>query len=260
MLARVVEAYRRTQKPHDIFWNRFVARPLAALLIVPLERSPVTPNQVTLASLVVFAASTAVMVVRPSPLGLIAAIAVLQLSYVLDCVDGQLARLRGTSTPIGAHFDFLMDELKAFLLVAAIGIRLWRHDGSPIWLVEALVGLLAVASAISLTTFVRRPEYAAATGARVARGSGDYGDGFAAPATALPGRRSPLRAAVGLVEGFGKFLAHYPSYLVYVAVANRIDLFLHVYVVINALHAARSLLAVTWKLGRRQAPKLEISP
>ena len=55
---------------------------------------------------------------------------------MLDCVDGQLARLRGTSSPIGAHLDFLMDELKAFLLVAAAGVRLWRETNQPFWLLE----------------------------------------------------------------------------------------------------------------------------
>jgi phosphatidylglycerophosphate synthase len=251
MFARVVEAYRRTQKPNDIFWNRFVARPLAAPVVALLERTRVTPNQVTLASLALFVASAALLVALPDHRGLVIAVVVLELSYVLDCVDGQLARLRGSSSPIGAHLDFLMDELKAFLLVAAAGARLWRVQADPRWLTLALVTLVAVASAISLTTFVRRPEYAAATGARVSRGSGDYGDGFAAAAPAPA--RSPVRVAIGLVERLGKFLIHYPSYLVYVAIADRLDLFLPVYGAINALHAARSLLGITLKLGR--APK-----
>lgn len=252
MLARIVEAYRRTQKPHDIFWNRFVARPLAAPVVALLERTRVSPNQVTLASVAVFAAAAALLVALPDHRGLVIAIVVLELSYVLDCVDGQLARLRGSSSPIGAHLDFLMDELKAFLLVPAVGARLWRQTGDTRALLEAMAGLVAVAGAISLTTFVRRPEYAAATGARVARGSGDYGDGFAAAPEAPPAR-SPVRLAIGLVERLGKFLIHYPSYLVYLAVANRIDLFLHVYCAVNALHAARSLLGITMKLGRRAA-------
>ena len=39
VLSAVVDAYRRTRKPKDIFWNRFVARPLAAVVIVPLART-----------------------------------------------------------------------------------------------------------------------------------------------------------------------------------------------------------------------------
>jgi phosphatidylglycerophosphate synthase len=241
MIAAIADAYRRTQKPKDIFWNKYVARPLAAVLLVPLEKSSVTPNQVTFASLVVFAAGVAVLVAMPGIRGLALGVLVIELSYVLDCVDGQLARLRGTSSPIGAHLDFLMDELKAFLLVAAAGVRLWWEKNQDFWMVEGLVGLVLVASAISLTTFVRRPEYVG-SGPRPTS-AGDYGEGF----VQAPARRGPLWP----LEALGKFLMHYPSYLVYVAVLNRLDLFLHVYVAINGLHAARSFLAITRKLGRR---------
>jgi phosphatidylglycerophosphate synthase len=247
-LTRVADTYRRTAKPKDILWNRFVARPLAAVLLPVLERSPVTPNQVTLLSLVVFVAAAALLVLWPGHQGLIAAVVVLELSYVLDCTDGQLARLRGTSTPIGAHLDFLMDELKAFLLVAAVGARLYLETEAARWLLEGLAALVAVASAISLTTFVRRPEYAAATGSAVSKGAGDYGDGFAAPQAAPP--RSPVRRLFGLVEALGRFVIHYPSYMPFIAAANRLDLFLHAYLLMNAAHVGRSLLVITVKLGR----------
>ncbi len=243
MLNAVVDAYRRTRKPKDIFWNKFVARPLAAVVIVPLARTRVTPNQITLATLPVFLAGAAVMAFLPSWPMLCLGVAILELSYVLDCADGQLARLKGTSSPVGAHLDFLMDELKAFTLVAAVAVRLWQpaHDGR--WLLEGLGGLVIVAGAISLTTFMRRPEYAAATGAAVAKGAGDYGEGFAA---AAPTRRSPL----ALVEAIGRFVVHYPSYIVFVALANRMDLFLHAYLAMNAAYAARALLTIGRSLGR----------
>lgn len=246
MIARVAEVYRRTRKPKDLLWNRFVARPLAAVVLVPLEATPVTPNQVTLGTLVVFAAAAATMVLVPSWAGLLASVGLLEFAYVLDCVDGQLARLRGTSTPIGAHLDFLMDELKAFLLVAAVGLRLWRADGQARWLLEGLAALVAVASAISLTTFLRRPEYAQATGAARDLGLGDYGDGFTVGA-APSGGFSVKRA----IESTGSLVVHYPSYIVFVALFNRMDLFLHAYLLVNAAHVGRSLLAIAWKLGRR---------
>jgi len=245
MLAEIVDAYRRTRKPRDIVWNRYVARPLAAVLLVPLARTPVTPNQVTFATLVVFVAGAAVLALCPARGALVGAAAVLELSYVLDCVDGQLARWKGLSSPVGAHLDFLMDEIKAFLLVAAVAIRLWRVAHAAHWLVEGLLGLVAVATAISLTTFVRRPEYAAATGTAVGHGAGDYGGGFEA-AAAPPESRSPVTLALSAAQ----FLAHYPSYILFVAIANRMDLFLRVYVVLNAAYAARSFLAIARKLGR----------
>ena len=253
MLAEVVDAYRRTQKPRDILWNRFVARPLAAVLLVPLARTSVTPNQVTLATLVVFVAGAALMALGPTHGALVGAAAVLELAYVLDCVDGQLARWKGMSSPVGAHLDFLMDEIKAFLLVAAVALRLWRGTHGAHWLVEGLLGHVAVATAISLTTFVRRPEYVAATGATVAHGAGDYGGGFDAAAPATKQSRSPMALAMSLAQ----FLAHYPSYILFVAIANRMDLFLHVYAVLNAAYAVRAFVGIARKLGRgapRSAP------
>jgi len=243
MFTAVVDAYRRTRKPKDILWNRYVARPLAALLVVPLAHTRVTPNQITLVTLPVFLAGAVVMVLSLGWPGLLAAAGIIQLSYVLDCADGQLARLKGTSSPAGAHLDFLMDELKAFVLVAAVALRLWRLAHDPRWLIEGLATLGVVAGAISLTTFIRRPEYAAASGAPISHGAGDYGEGFDAPA---PRRRSPL----ALLEAIGRFVVHYPSYILFVALANRVDLFLHAYLFMNAAYAARALLGITRTLGR----------
>lgn len=248
LLSQIADAYRRTRKPKDILWNRLVARPLAAVLLVPLGATRVTPNQITLLTLLVFAGGAALLALGPGWRALLISAGVIEVAYVLDCVDGQLARLKGTSSPVGAHLDFLMDELKAFLLVAAVGVRLWLGTGQSRWLVEALCGLVVVASAISLTTFLRRPEYAAATGAAVGLGAGDYGAGFAQPAPAVAtGRRvSPVRA----LEALGKLVVHYPSYILFVALANRIDLFLHAYLLMNAAYAARSLLGIAVKLGK----------
>ena len=96
MFAAAVDIYRRTKKPNDIIWNRLVARPLAAVLVVPLARTAITPNQVTFATLPVFLAGAAVLAALPTWGALIAGAAIIELSYVLDCADGQLARLKGT--------------------------------------------------------------------------------------------------------------------------------------------------------------------
>ncbi len=250
LATRLAEIYRRTRKPHDILWNRFVARPIAVVVLLPLERTRVSPNQVTLASLFVFIVAAVLLAAMPGWGGLLVAVGILELSYVLDCVDGQLARLRGTSTPIGAHLDFLMDELKAFLLVTATGLRLWQQTSGDVWLAEALFALCAVASGISLTTFVRRPEYVAATGFTPSRAAGDYGPGpgagdLSSQNAPAPRRRGPIQ----LVESLGRYIIHYPSYLVFVALANRLDIFLHAYLLVNAAHAARSLLGIARRLG-----------
>jgi phosphatidylglycerophosphate synthase len=173
------------------------------------------------------------LLVLPGHPGLIAAALVFELSYVLDCADGMLARWRGTASTVGHLLDFLMDELKAFLLLAAVAVRLFRERGDTRFLLLGLFGLVALASGIALTTFVRRPEVAGAP-----------------QPTPQPVLRSPIRRLLGLVEGGAKFLIHYPSYLLYVAIFGRIELYFLPYVAVNALYAVRAFAGVAWRFGR----------
>jgi len=229
------EVYRKTRKVPDLFWNAYVCRPIAAVLVSAIEGTRITPNQITLSAVFVALASVALLLVWPGHLGLIAAVLVFELSYVLDCADGMLARWRGTASPVGHLLDFLMDELKAFCLLAAVAVRLFLEQKDVRFLLLGLFGLVALASGIALTTFVRRPEVA---GPVPASGSG----------TVAP--RSPLRKIVGVIESGAKFLIHYPSYLLYVALLGRIELYFLPYVAVNALYAARAFAGVAWRFGR----------
>jgi len=230
------EVYRKTRKVPDLFWNAYVCRPIAAVLVSAIQGTRVTPNQITLSAVFVALASVALLLVLPGHLGLILAVVVFELSYVLDCADGMLARWRGTASPVGHLLDFLMDELKAFLLLAAVAVRLFREQGDVRFLLLGLFGLVALASGIALTTFVRRPEV--------------MGPAPAAQSSAPQAPPSLVRRGIGLVEGGAKFVIHYPSYLLYVALFGRIELYFLPYVAVNALYAARAFAGVAWRFGR----------
>lgn len=231
------EVYRKTRKVPDLFWNAYVCRPVAALLVSAIEGTRITPNQVTLSAVLVALVSVALLLVWPGHWGLIAAVVVFELSYVLDCADGMLARWRGTASPVGHLLDFLMDELKAFCLLAAVAVRLFQEQQDVRFLLLGLFGLVALASGIALTTFVRRPEVAGPSTASTG-------------ATSAP--RSLMRRIVGLIESGAKFLIHYPSYLLYVALLGRIELYFLPYIAVNALYAARAFAGVAWRFGRSE--------
>ncbi len=72
------------------FWNLYVRRPPAAVLVAGLAGTRVTPNQITLSAVFVALASVAVLLLVPGYVGTLAAIVIFQLSYVLDCADGML--------------------------------------------------------------------------------------------------------------------------------------------------------------------------
>lgn len=252
MLERARAIYRQSKKRNDNLWTEWVSRPPAALVVQALEHSRVTPNQVSFASLAVFAAAAAVLATVLPWSGLLVAALLVQASYVLDCVDGQLARLANLSSPAGALLDFLVDEWKALLLVGAAAVRLWRQAAlapslanpggawpAELWLLLGVAGLLVVASGLSLTTFLRRPEYREAVGAPPVAEATDRG-GF------LPSRWTPL----SLLEAAGRLALHYPSWLPLVALLDRLDAFLLIYLGASALHLGRAGLSVLMALGR----------
>jgi phosphatidylglycerophosphate synthase len=231
----IADIYRRTRKRPDLLWNTYVARPVAAVVVYALRGTRVTPNQVTLFALVVAAVAAAGIAVAPGYSGLVASVALFEFSYVLDCADGMLARLRQVTSTSGHLLDFLMDEIKAFVILGAVSLRLYRGAHDARFLLLGIGGLVCLASGIALTTFLRRPEIAGP---------------HAAPASS-PARRSLVARAIGLVERFAKLLIHYPSYILLVALAGHIEAYFYPYIAVNALYAARALANVTLRFGRR---------
>src|SRR6516225_5380398 len=116
MWSDIVAIYRASKKKQDINWfTEHVARPPAAVVVYALRNSRITPNQVTFASAAIAAGACAMFALLDGWAWLIVAALVFEFSFVLDCADGQLARLRKTASVVGHLLDFLMDELKAML-------------------------------------------------------------------------------------------------------------------------------------------------
>jgi hypothetical protein len=240
----VAEIYRLTRKLPDLPWNQYVCRPVAAVVVHRVEGTRITPNQITLASLVVAGASALMLLLLPSYSGLLLAVLVYEASYVLDCADGMLARLRNQQSTAGHLFDFLMDELKAFAILGASAVRLWMERGhDDAFLLLGIFGLVSLSTGIALTTFVRRPEIDTRAPSGAAPEAGAI----------VTTRKSPVRTAIGLVERIAKFVIHYPSYIWLVALIGRLDWYLVPYVAVNALYAARALAGVALRFGRPRA-------
>lgn len=119
--------------------DRFVNRALSAFLTRGLIRLPVTPNQVTAASLVTgllgawFLGTEGVIA---SLLGL----ALFQLSVILDHVDGEVARLKFLFSPLGKWLDNVSDHV---VDLAVIALLTWRVAGERTAGYFAVLGLAA---------------------------------------------------------------------------------------------------------------------
>jgi phosphatidylglycerophosphate synthase len=246
--------YRETRKKHDQVFNIYVMRPIAAVVVAAVAPSRVTPNQLTLLNLAVFAVAAAMLVALPSWVGGLFAVAVLEVSYCFDCADGMLARHKGLASKTGHLFDFFTDELKALLLVASIAVRLWRTGGLGLdlrmwgsldsrFLLAGIAGVLTVASAISLTNFVRRPEVS---------GRETSVDAFyeAGASAGVAPSRTRLARLASVVATFVRWLNHYPSHIWIWAIAGRLDAYFWIYVTLNFAYLAQGWLRLSSRFGR----------
>jgi hypothetical protein len=238
-MSDIAAIYRASKKKKDINWfTQHIARPPAAVLVWMFRGTPITPNQVTFLATVVAAGAGAMFVAWQGWLGLVLAALVFELSFILDCVDGMLARLRKIASPLGHLLDFLMDELKAMLIYGCVAVRLWRETGEDYMLLVGLGGLFCLASGIALTSFMRRPEYSGKTPT-------EDGD----PAV-VGGRRGPIGMAVSGLEWAARVVVHYPQYIWICAAVNRIDIYFWAYGAVNVLYLGLSMLRIFARLGR----------
>jgi phosphatidylglycerophosphate synthase len=121
----------------DRFFNRPLGRPLSKLLV----HTPVSPNQVSIASILIGVASGWFFARGNFIIGAL----VFQLCAIIDCVDGDLARALFKQSRLGKWLDLGGDQVVHFSVFAAIGIGVARTDPSLPALVlgvSAAVGVL----------------------------------------------------------------------------------------------------------------------
>ena len=124
-----LDALRAAQKPSrgTAAYSRHVNRPAGRIVAAAANTRGMTPNQVSVISAVFsFAGIALLALVRPS-VGLGIAIAVLlAVGYVLDSVDGQLARLSGSGSLSGEWLDHTIDTVKTTTLHLAVLVSWYR--------------------------------------------------------------------------------------------------------------------------------------
>jgi len=239
MASDIVGIYRASKKKRDINWfTEWIARPPAAVVVWALRATPVTPNQVTFASAIIAAGACAMFALLHGWVWLVLAAAVFEFSFVLDCADGMLARLRKIASPIGHQLDFLMDELKAMLLLGCVTVRLYLERGDPRLMIVGIGALFCLAAGLSLTSFTRRAEY----GAKPPTEDGQ-------PAQ-VGGRKGIVGLALTAVELPARIVVHYPQYLWICALADRMDIYFWAYGAVNVLYFAKTFAGIMLKLGR----------
>ncbi len=165
---------RRVAQPPEFSPGRLdgLYRAGSIFLSAPLARLGATPNGVTVAWILIGLGGVAALL---SPLWTvrIAGGLLLQLSYLLDFVDGEVARLRRQSSPVGNFLDLVGHGLIKVSLPLGAGWAAAADRGGLAWLLAGGVGALAVGVGDSLRFYaaVTAGDLASGDLARVATGA-----------------------------------------------------------------------------------------
>ena len=132
------------ERVYDGFISRYLNRHISRPLARALSHTPVTPNQVSVASLGIAFGSFLSLAYGLNVLGGVLA----QASSIVDGADGDLARIKGASSAFGGFLDALLDRYADSLII--LGLILWAASGSGQTLVW-LVGFWAVAGTLIIS-------------------------------------------------------------------------------------------------------------
>ena len=124
----------------DGFYSTFVVRRLSKPLTRVALRLGWTPNAITVLSFAIGIAA-AVLFALGDRWALVAGAVLLQLSLIIDCVDGEVARATRRFSALGAWLDASTDRVKEFLAYAGLAIGAATTGLDIWWLAVVLVVL-----------------------------------------------------------------------------------------------------------------------
>lgn len=120
MRISLTETKLRTYKPRDSWWTVVFVDPLAVRivwLLAPYRWA--TPNFVTGVSFL-FGIGAALAFLDASRFGLVLGALLFYFAFVLDCVDGKVARLNGNGSEVGKWAEFVLDRIRFLLGAGAL--------------------------------------------------------------------------------------------------------------------------------------------
>jgi phosphatidylglycerophosphate synthase len=110
-----------------------------------LARSSVTPNQISVGSVVFAAVGAALLVFKPDALGLIGCALAIQGRLVCNLLDGMVAIEGGKKSAVGAIYNEFPDRVADSLLIVALGYSIgWPALGWFGALAAALIAYIRV--------------------------------------------------------------------------------------------------------------------
>ncbi len=139
----------------DKYFNRPVGRALFSKWLI---HTPISPNQVSVVATLIGLLSAACFATGSATAAIWGAI-LLQLSAIVDCVDGDLARVLFKESPLGKWLDIVGDQVVHIGVFVCIGIGLYRAgSAAPVLPLAASAAIGVVISFIIVMRGLMQPE------------------------------------------------------------------------------------------------------
>ncbi len=136
----------------DELINTYVLRPIAGMIVRALYPTSITPNQVTLASILAGLVAAG-FYYAGSQASIVVAGILITVKDILDSADGQLARAKSQFSRKGRFLDSIGDVVVNVAVFSAIGWTLYRQTGDWMMIVLSFVGFVAITLRVSYHVF-----------------------------------------------------------------------------------------------------------
>lgn len=130
--------FRSLRKPQDGWTSRWLNRYISLSISRLLVKTPLKPNQLSIAILVVGLAG-AWLAARGSHATMVVGAFLFQMQSVLDGCDGEMSRVTHRGSLLGEWLDTVGDDLTNYAFFAGAAVGLYRMTGSSLYLVAGAV-------------------------------------------------------------------------------------------------------------------------
>lgn len=225
---------RATYKVRDSWWTVLLVDPLVGRLVrAAAGRAWATPDRLTAAAFLLGLGAAAAFLAG-SPGWLVTGAVLYHAGFVVDCMDGKIARLTGAGSAFGAWLDFFLDRLRVVVGLVAVCTGQYLRTGDVVFLFVA-IGVVFLA----LFGYVNGAE------TDKARAQLDGGGGGGGPAG--PDDAALLGSAAGPAAGLvGRARAALHRRRIRMNLVSGIELEMAVLVVAPVLAALTGPYAVIW--------------
>ena len=125
-------------RANDGFFSVFFLRRVSKLLTWAAVKIGATPNQVTIASFAI-GLYAAFLFAQGDTWSLIGGAILLQVSIIVDCVDGEIARYTRKFSELGAWLDAITDRVKEYAVFLGLAYGAFVHNGQNLWVLAAVL-------------------------------------------------------------------------------------------------------------------------